>query len=75
MPFVSASCQGERCYCGKPAEHKIEETIFWDDPHQGRHPFTSYICHEHFVEIMGPAAEQWRRLEERYAMSATPPRI
>lgn len=61
-PFVSGCCEGEKCFCGKPAEHKVEETIFFDDPHQRRHPFTSYICHEHFVQIMGPAAEQWRRM-------------
>lgn len=65
MPFVSACCQGERCYCGAPAEHKVEETIFHDDPHQHRHPFTTYICHEHFVQLIGPAAEQWRRVAEQ----------
>lgn len=63
MAFVSVCCEGERCYCGKPAEHKVEEAIFPDDPHQQRHPFAAYICHEHFVQIMGPAADQWRRLE------------
>lgn len=63
MAFVSECCEGERCRCGMPAEHKVEETIFDDDPHRGRHPFTAYICHQHFVELMGPAAEQWRRLE------------
>ena len=52
--FVSACCDGERCYCGEPAKHKIEETIFFDDPNPGRHPFTSYVCHDHFVQIMGP---------------------
>lgn len=55
--FVSASCEGERCRCGEPAQHKVEETIFWDDPVQGRHPLTAYICHRHFVELMGAAAE------------------
>lgn len=54
--FVSASCEGERCSCGEPAQHKVEEAIFWDDPVQGRHPLTAYVCHRHFVEIMGPAA-------------------
>jgi hypothetical protein len=56
MRFVSACCEGERCYCGKPAEHKVEEVIFDDDPIQSRHPLTSYICHEHFAGVMGPAA-------------------
>jgi hypothetical protein len=57
-PFVSGSCEGERCQCGQPAQHKVEETIFHDDPVPHRHPLTSYICHHHFVEIMGPAADR-----------------
>ncbi len=58
MPFVSMCCEGERCrVCGIPAEHKVEETIFDDDPVQARHPLTAYICHAHFVALMGPAAE------------------
>lgn len=65
--FVSKCCQGESCFCGAPAEHKVEETIFSDEPPIGhipglgipihRHPFTAYICHKHFVQIMGPAAK------------------
>ncbi len=64
--FVSGCCEGERCNyqgadwiikCGKPAEHKVEETIFHDDPHQVRHGFTAYVCHEHFVAIMGKASK------------------
>jgi len=64
--FVSATCQGERCNhtvssdgdeaeekCGLPAEHKVEEAIAFDDPNPHRHPFTAYLCHEHFCEIMG----------------------
>ncbi len=54
--FVSKSCLGEKCsMCSKPAEHKVEETIFWDDPHQNRHPYTNYVCHDHFKQIMGSA--------------------
>lgn len=49
-------CEGERCFCGRPAAHKIEETVFADDPQPIRHPLTSYVCHDHFVELMGPAA-------------------
>jgi hypothetical protein len=56
-PFVSECCEGERCYCGAPAEHKVEEVIFDDDPIQPRHPLTSYICHAHFREIMGRMAD------------------
>ncbi len=55
--FVSACCDGERCFCGQPADHKVEETIFDDDPQPIRHPLTAYICHEHFVQIMGPAVQ------------------
>jgi len=61
MPFVSACCEGERCrICGSPAEHKVEETIFDDDPMPVRHPLTAYICHTHFVTLMGPAANAGR---------------
>jgi hypothetical protein len=58
MAFVSACCEGERCICGAPAEHKVEETLFHDDPRKHRHPLTNYLCHEHFRQIMGPAAER-----------------
>jgi hypothetical protein len=57
-PFVSLSCGGERCSCGQPAEHKVEEVIFADDPLPNRHPLTAYICHRHFKVIMGPAADR-----------------
>jgi hypothetical protein len=50
------SREGERCFCGKPAAHKVEEVDFADDPQPIRHPLTSYVCREHFREIMGPAA-------------------
>lgn len=55
--FVSACCEGERCHCGEPAQHKVEETIFFDEPMPNRHPLTAYICHKHFCEIMGPFAD------------------
>lgn len=52
--FVSGSCKGETCsVCGKPANNKLEETIFWDDPNQMRHPLTAYVCREHFRMIVG----------------------
>lgn len=51
--FISKSCEGELCFCGKSAEHKVEETIFSDDPNPNRHNLTSYICHDHFKQIMG----------------------
>lgn len=54
--FVSESCSGEICRCGKRAEHKVEEVIFDDDPVPLRHPLTAYICHRCFSALMGPAA-------------------
>ena len=57
MPFVSACCEGERCYCGQPAQHKVEEAMFFDEPVPNRHSLTAYICHRHFREIMGPYAD------------------
>ena len=62
-PFVSGCCEGEMCSfegCSAPAEHKVEETIFYDDPIQTRHELTAYICHDHFRRIMGPAADRAR---------------
>jgi hypothetical protein len=57
-PFVSGCCEGERCYCGLSAEHKVEEIIFYDDPTlQSRHPLTTYLCHTHLRDRMGPAAD------------------
>lgn len=50
--FVSGCCEGEKCFCGKQASKKVEETIFHDDPHQDRHPYTCYLCEEHFNMIM-----------------------
>ncbi|MGY8665719.1 hypothetical protein Q3C01_25630 [Bradyrhizobium sp. UFLA05-109] len=46
------SCDGERCFCGEPAAHKVEEVVFADDPQPIRHPLTSYVCREHFRQIM-----------------------
>ena len=52
--FIPLACGGERCrICGKDAQRKVEEHIFDDDPMPYRHPFTTYMCLEHFNEIMG----------------------
>ncbi len=56
--FVSATCQGERCFCGAPASHKVEEAIAYDDPNPNRHPLTSYVCRSHFRAIMGPIVDR-----------------
>lgn len=58
MPFVSECCQGERCHCGEPAAHKVEEILFDDEPIQSRQPLSAYICHAHFLEIMGNVADE-----------------
>ena len=54
---VSQCCVGERCgVCRQAATHKVSEVIFDDDPDPHRHPFTSYLCCQHFRLIMGNAA-------------------
>jgi hypothetical protein len=58
VPFISSCCEGKRCFCGEPATHKLEEAIALDDPHPRRHPLTSYVCHAHFRQVMGSAADQ-----------------
>lgn len=64
MTFVSKCCKGETCFCGQPAAHKVEETIFPDDPHQRRHPLTAYVCEKHFAQIMGPWGASLARFSE-----------
>lgn len=54
--FVSKSCEGERCICGKPATHKVGEEIPHDDPFQARHNLTQYVCCRHFAKLF-PAAK------------------
>ena len=56
--FVSQCCMGEKCWCGAPAAHKVEEVLFPDDPFPARHPFTAYLCREHFRQIMGPVVTE-----------------
>ncbi|RYF10534.1 MAG: hypothetical protein EOO77_21325 [Oxalobacteraceae bacterium] len=52
--FKSKCCEGEVCrICGTAAARKVEETIFDDDPMKIRHPYTAYVCLEHFNAIMG----------------------
>jgi hypothetical protein len=53
-PFVSATCEGETCWCGKPAIRKVGEEIPIDDPMPHRHNLTVYICAEHYSQLMGP---------------------
>jgi hypothetical protein len=50
--FVSKSCIGEKCPCGKDAAHKIAESIPFDDPHPGRHGLSRYVCEDHFNQFL-----------------------
>lgn len=54
-PFVSVTCEGERCWCGQPAVKKVGEEIPFDDPTLLRHNLTSYVCSTHYAQLMGPA--------------------
>ena len=63
--YVAPQCLGEKCRCGKPATHKVEEVIFDNDPEPLRHELTVYVCCEHFAWLMGPAAPCYRvKLED-----------
>jgi hypothetical protein len=42
--WVSRSCAGEWCRCGRTASHKIGEVIMRDDPNPDRHELTVYQC-------------------------------
>jgi hypothetical protein len=53
--FVSETCEGEACWCGKPAVRKVGEEFADDEPNPNRHNLTRYICAHHFAELMGPA--------------------
>jgi hypothetical protein len=53
--FVSETCEGEVCWCGKPAVRKVGEEFAHDEPNPNRHNLTRYICAHHFAELMGPA--------------------
>lgn len=51
--WKSASCKGERCFCGAEAAAKIGEEIARDDPVPMRHNLTAYVCEMHFRRIFG----------------------
>lgn len=52
--FTPACAGGEVCrICGIPAQRKVEEVIFDDDPMPNRHNYSAYVCLEHFNAIMG----------------------
>ena len=42
VPFISATCGGERCFCGAAAARKVGEEIPRDDPsYRRRHNYTA----------------------------------
>lgn len=51
--------------CGAPADAKVEETIFHDDPMPIRHALTAYVCAKHFTAIMSPRRGSSQQDEER----------
>ncbi len=51
---VSMYLESTRCaICGSPASHKVAEELCEDNPNRTRHPWTDYLCCEHFLMIMG----------------------
>jgi hypothetical protein len=54
--IFSGMLKGEICYCGNPAAHVVEQMIPIDDPKPNRQPLRTFLCDDHFREIMGPAA-------------------
>jgi hypothetical protein len=53
---LSGMLNGEICHCGDPAAHVVEQMIPIDDPKPNRRPLRTFLCDNHFREIMGPAA-------------------
>ncbi|MFA5020952.1 MAG: hypothetical protein WC517_02750 [Patescibacteria group bacterium] len=45
----------ECALCSKLATHKISEEISPNDPFSNRHPWSSWVCCEHFRRIFGRA--------------------
>lgn len=64
-PWISACCEGERCFCDAPAAAKVGEEIMPDDPFRDRHNLTAYVCAGHFRQIFGERGvafvDDWRR--------------
>jgi len=43
---------GERCACGVPAAHKVEEVASPEAGNISRRPLSAFLCHVHFCELM-----------------------
>jgi hypothetical protein len=52
----------EKCFCGNPARHKIEEYVYWHDPMPKVAPPVAYLCRAHFGMVMG-RANAWLSIE------------
>jgi hypothetical protein len=52
----SGALAGEICHCGNPVEHMVEEVVPFDDRNPHRTALKTFLCSDHFREIMGPAA-------------------
>jgi len=58
---VPESSIGEKCKCGNPAKHKVEEVFdvddtkefTWEITSKYRHPLTTYLCCQCFSLLMG----------------------
>lgn len=74
MHHILESSVGEKCTCGKPASHKVEEVLDFgsfssieDIVNAGvRHPLTVYLCCQCFSKLMGDPFN-WCGLTKRAA--------
>lgn len=71
--FVSTTCEGEQCWCGKPAARKVGEEIPFNDPNKMRHNLTSYICAFHFAQLMGPVGASHVNVQLQSHSEKVPP--
>lgn len=61
---VSITVMGEKCACGKWAQHYVTEGYPLPSRTTDRHPFTAYLCCECFGKLFGPAAVAYCRGEQ-----------
>lgn len=81
MHHVLESSIGEKCTCGNPASHKVEEVLDFgsfssieDAVNAGvRHPLTVYLCCQCFSKLMGDPFD-WCGLTQAAPDVATPRR-
>ena len=57
--IVLDSAHQERCsICRESAKHKVSEVLPRPKGYLRDHPFTNYLCCEHFGTVMGPLARK-----------------